>query len=88
MRKIIGTLVDSEDKNFRGMKWEEILRISPDMPRPRKAMDDLIALRYVVSSTEVGNEETAGDVRITDLSEVYGTSFFGRKWLIEQEKSD
>ncbi len=87
MLKIIGALAESEDKHYRGMKWEEILQASPGMSRPRKAMDDLIALKYVVYSTESGDEETSGDVRIANLFDVYGTTFFGKKWLKEQEKS-
>lgn len=88
MRQIIRVLVESEDRRFRGMKWDEILHASPGMSRPIKAMDDLVALKYVVSSTDSGDEETSGDVRITNLFEVYGTTFFGRKWLKEQEKLD
>ncbi len=88
MRKIIKVLVESEDKRSRGMKWEEIIHASPGMSRPRKAMDDLIASKYVISSTESGDEETSGDVRITNLFEVYGTTFFGRRWLKEQEELD
>jgi hypothetical protein len=86
MRQIVRVLMDSEDRKWRGMKWEEILaHTGQDSANTRKAIDDLIALKYMVCTTESGEEETSGDVRINKLSERYGTTFFGRKWLLEQE---
>jgi hypothetical protein len=89
MRYIVRSLVDSEERGRNGMKWNDILvNFRPGGADPRKAVDDLIALKYVVCITECNVVETSGDVHIKTLCEVYGTTFFGRKWLLEQERAD
>jgi hypothetical protein len=88
MHQIMRYLIDSEERKKRGMKWEEILaNFGSANSNLRQAIDDLIALKYVVSTTESSEEEITGNVRINQLSERYGTTFFGRKWLSEQEES-
>jgi hypothetical protein len=86
MRRIVGSLIDFEDRKKRGMSWTEIVAL-PGLgdSNSRKAIDDLQALKYVVCATVSGVEETSGDVRINRLCELYGTTFFGRKWLIDLE---
>ena len=89
MRQIIRSLVDSEDRGRHGMKWEEIMiNFRPGGSDLRKAVDDLISLKYVVCITDGGEGEMSGEVQIKTLCEVYGTTFFGRKWYSEQEKAD
>lgn len=88
MRQVVGSLIDCEERKNCGMKREDILGLfGSGGARAKKAIDDLVALKYVVCITENGVEETSGEVRIKTLTERYGTTFFGRKWLMDLEKS-
>jgi hypothetical protein len=89
MRKIVRSIIDSEERDKRGMRWDEIVNL-PGLKgsNPKKAVEDLLALKYLVCTTVRGLEETSGDVRINRLCELYGTTFFGRKWLMELEKDE
>jgi hypothetical protein len=84
MRKIVGSLIDSEEQRKRGLMWKEIIALT-DLgdSSARRAIEDLVALKYVVCTTVSGIEETSGAVQIKKLCELYGTTFFGRKWLAE-----
>jgi hypothetical protein len=87
MKGVVRSLIDSEDRNRSGMKWDDIMRqFSSGGAQAKKAIEDLIDLKYVVRIIEKGNEETKGDLCIMMLTEVYGTTFFGRKWLAELER--
>jgi hypothetical protein len=78
--------MDSEDKKKRGMGWGEIANL-PGLGAANaiKAINDLLTLKYVVCTTVSGIEETSGDVHIIKLCDLYGTTFFGRKWFLESE---
>jgi hypothetical protein len=87
MRQIVKMLMDSEERKQRGMKRDEIVvQFNSDTINAIKALEDLIVLRYVVCTTETDEEETSGDVHIKTLSELCATTFFGRKWLLEEQK--
>jgi hypothetical protein len=74
MGQMVRSLIDSEDRKRSGMRWEDILGQSGSSGvHAKKAIEDLIDLKYVV--------------RIKTLTDLYGTTFFGRKWLMELEKS-
>jgi hypothetical protein len=89
MKDVVRSLIDSEDQSRSGMRWDDIMRqLSSGGAQAKKAIEDLIDLKYVVRIIEGGKEETKGDLRIKMLTEVYGTTFFGRKWLAELEKAD
>ena len=86
MRKVLRSLMDSEDSMERGMGWSEIVILpGEDGANVRKAINDLLTLKYIVCVTVSGIEETSGDVQIIKLCDLYGTTFFGRKWFLESE---
>ncbi len=86
MRKVLRSLMDSEDSMERGMGWSEIVILPGENgANVRKAINDLLTLKYIVCATESGIEETWGEVRIIKLCDLYGTTFFGRKWFLESE---
>jgi hypothetical protein len=86
MHRIVISLIDCEDRMKRGMRWDEIALL-PGLGgvNVKKVLDDLLNLKYVVCTTEIGIEETVADVQINKLCELYGSTFFGRKWLKELE---
>ena len=86
MRQVVRSLIDSEDEKKYGLRWDEIA-ILPGLggSNAKKAIYDLLTLKYVVVTTVSGVEETSGYVQINKLSELYGTTFFGRKWFLEEE---
>jgi hypothetical protein len=87
MKGVVRSLIDSEERNRSGMRWDDIMKqFSSGGAQAKKAIEDLIDLKYVVRIIEGGKEEAKGDLRVRMLVEVYGTTFFGRKWLAEQEK--
>ncbi len=87
MRQIVKMLMDSEERKRRGMKRDEIVvQFNSDTINASKALDDLIVLKYVVCTTETDEEETSGNVHIKKLGELCATTFFGRKWLLEEQK--
>lgn len=87
MKGVVRSLIDSEDRNRSGMRWDEIMRqFSSCGGQARRAIEDLIDLKYVVRIIEGGKEEIKGDLSVRMLTEVYGTTFFGRRWLAEQDK--
>jgi hypothetical protein len=86
MRNVLRSLMDSEDGMERGMGWSEIVILPGENgANVRKAIDDLLTLKYIVCATVSGIEETCGEVRMFKLCELYRTTFFGRKWFLESE---
>jgi hypothetical protein len=87
MKGVVRSLIDSEERNRSGMRWDDIMgQFSSGGAQARRAVEDLIDLKYIVRIIEGGKEETKGDLSVRMLTELYGTTFFGRKWLAEQEK--
>jgi hypothetical protein len=69
MRQMVRSLIDSEDRKRSGMRWEDILGQSGSSGvHAKKAIEDLIDLKYVVRITESGADQRGGPHQDADRS--------------------